>query len=585
MKSLNIGFINPPHADWSLANNIAYLQFKSHYQRNGKYPQNVNWIPAPYKWNVYTDYSQIWEEIKQADILLFSSYAWNYLMCDELALYAKSKNPNVITVIGGPHIGTHEPELMKKRRSIYNLICQPTKPGEVFVEELIDQWFEESINREEISWEIDSKKTRVFTLDQDYSVYEDNIDYLKEARKYAQENKIEPFMVLETTRGCPYKCVYCEWGGGIGTKIYKKPIPTVEKDVLALKEAGYREVYFTDANFGIFMDRDLHIYKYGWDNGVYFTDISSFKSKDLEKRKKLIDACFEVVGRGPEKNLFSDFETDMWDNTAGWVSVLPTVSLQSVSDEAMKVANRIDLSYEDKIKLSEYIHQKAFEHGYPTPGIELIFAMPGSTIDDFYKEFEVIWNFRSPHSGLDGWDNETASLEGWNSFRHDYMFLPDSVLNSEEYKKKYNIETVEVYSDIFDEDGIDNINSLYRNKRTYFKTIRSCYSFTSDELIEMWFMNHGGIWILKNLYKDISHKISPSDFARMCFTIISGIPEYKSIENMIKDIYDPSTEPKSIRRLGSEYRVKVIEDFLERYKTILKSEAVSKILLGGNDAQ
>ena len=83
-KILNVAFVNPPHADWSLSNNMTYLMCQSHYKRKGKYSEFVNWIPAPYKWNCYQSYDEIYEEVKTADIVLFSSYAWNYSLIDEL---------------------------------------------------------------------------------------------------------------------------------------------------------------------------------------------------------------------------------------------------------------------------------------------------------------------------------------------------------------------------------------------------------------------------------------------------------------------------------------------------------------------
>ena len=85
-------------------------------------------------------------------------------------------------------------------------------------------------------------------------------------------------------------------------------------------------------------------------------------------------------------------------------SVTPTVSIQSVSDDAMKIAKRVDLNLDDKIALSEHIHQRCNVEGYPKPPVEMILGMPGSTIDDFYKEYEIYWNFKS-----------------FGSWRHDYM--------------------------------------------------------------------------------------------------------------------------------------------------------------------
>ena len=187
--------------------------------------------------------------------------------------------------------------------------------------------------------------------------------------------------------------------------------------------------------------------------------------------------------------------------------------------------------------------------------------MPGSTIEDFYNEMEVIWNFQA-----------------WSSFRHDYMFLPDSRLNSEVYKKANNIETVEVYTDIVDEDGSDNWNSLYKQKKTYFKTILSCDSFTREDMMEMWFMNNASNWLLRNLYPIFSENISPAAFTKQCFYVIIKMDGWEGIYKEIKDIFDPTTPPKSIRQLGGKFRVETIEDFLKKNKTFIISELFKRLM-------
>lgn len=558
-KRLTIAFVNPPHADWSLANNMTYLMCQSYYSRHGKYADQVDWIPAPYKWNQYQSYSEIYEEIQAADIILFSSYVWNYPIIDGLCEYIKNINPNVITVVGGPHIGTNEPTLMFKRYSLYDFICQPTKPGELFVEDLINSWFDHGYpNIDDIAWAVGSSRSRDYRLDfETYSVYEDHASYLKEIVSYAKDNKMEPFVVIETTRGCPYKCVFCEWGGGIGTKIIKKPLDIVKRDILALKAAGFRDAYLTDANFGAFEDRDIDIFAFAWNNGFSLTDISTVKAKSLTRRKRLIDKWFDIVG--PATAPASQVEeTDMWESTER-ISIVPTVSIQSISAAAMDIAERTDLSTADKIELSRYINKKCHEQGYPIPALELILAMPGSTIQDFYDEMEIIWNFKA-----------------WNSFRHDYMFLPDSELNSPDYKERYKIETVEVYSDIVDEDGVDNWNSLYKDKKTYFRTIRSCFSFTSDEMVEMWFMNSAANFLLQNIYPAYQHIISPGDFAKVCYNVIKTLDEFEAINKEIYDIYNPATPPRSIRQLSGQFRVNTIEQMLKNNILIIKSEVATK---------
>jgi len=559
LTMLKIGFVNPPHADWSLANNMTYLMCKTHYDQNGKYADQVEWLPAPYKWNQYTSYEQAYEEIKEADIIMFSSYVWNYPIVDALAKLAKKDGK--ITILGGPHIGTNEPDFLLQR-PFYDLICQPTKPGEPFMEDVIDNWFENTLAPENVAWELRSIKKRIHDISKEpYSVYEINLPYLRETVEYAWNNKMEPFVIIETTRGCPYKCVFCEWGGGINTKIYKKDLDIVKRDIVALKKAGYRDAYLTDANFGAFEDRDLEIFAFGWENGFNLTDISTVKSKDLSRRKRLIDRWFDIVGKDARspKSLESDGGLDMWGETE-YVSIVPTVSIQSISEEAMQIADRIDLSTENKLELSRYINKRCEEHGFPIPALELILAMPGSTIDDFYAEMEVIWNFKA-----------------WGSFRHDYMFLPDSRLNSPEYKEKYGIETVEVYSDIVDEDGADNWDSLYQEKKTHFRTIRSCFSFTADQMIEMWFMNNAANYLLQNFYSALQDYMTPGEFAKQSYELMKTLPGFDAIQKEIIDIYDPNTEPRSIRQLQNRFRVDTITDFIKSNELFIRSEIFREV--------
>jgi hypothetical protein len=572
-NKLKIAFINPPHADWCLANFAAYYMFQSHYKRHGKNTDKVEWLPAPYKYNRYESVEQIYEEVKDADVYLFSSYIWNYDICDQMAQYIKRIKPGAICVLGGPQIGTNDREFLESR-VYYDFILQSTKPGEIMVTELIDSYYDNNglPKFEDMSWELRSKKT----CDQfipDYSVYEEHLEFLTEIRNYARDNYLEPFMIIETTRGCPYSCVFCEWGGGIGSKIYKKPLDVVHRDILALKRAGFRDVYLTDANFGAFFERDVGIFKFAWDNGVNLTDISTMKSKDVLRRINLVDAWFNVVGQGPEthsevntKKEAGPFSVVGSEQFAGlsdqpqYISVVPTVSFQSISDEAMRVAERIDLSFKDKVILSKHIHKRCHQEGYPVPAIELIMAMPGSTIDDFYEEMTLLWNFKS-----------------WSTIRHDYMFLPDAIISRPGYLERHDIKLVEVYTDLIDEEGVDNQHSFYKSKRHYFKTISSCYSFTNLECCEMWFMNLAGNNLLRDLYPKFEDSCTPAQFGRHCFEFIKTLPDFQPIWTEIVDILNPDSAPKNSKRLGGEVRHQAIGSFIERNLTLIYTGVFERI--------
>ena len=110
------------------------------------------------------------------------------------------------------------------------------------------------------------------------------------------------------------------------------------------------------------------------------------------------------------------------------------------------------------------------------------------------------------------------------------------------------------------------------NQKSYFKTIRSCYSFTVEEMYEMWFMNLANSYLLENIYLPIKNYMNISDFMKLCYSIISQLDEFKLIQDEIIDIFNPSTAPRSIRKLQGQFRTIAVVKLLENNKLIINSE-------------
>ena len=69
--------------------------------------------------------------------------------------------------------------------------------------------------------------------------------------------------LIETNRGCPYACTFCNWGNATQEKINQFSLETVKEEVKYVCEntknlTGF--MYIADANFGI-LRRDLEIAK------------------------------------------------------------------------------------------------------------------------------------------------------------------------------------------------------------------------------------------------------------------------------------------------------------------------------------
>ena len=67
---------------------------------------------------------------------------------------------------------------------------------------------------------------------------------------------------LETNRGCPFACTFCDWGSLTYAKVKKFPEEKVYQEIEWLGANKIEYIFMADANFGIFPDRDMAITDY-----------------------------------------------------------------------------------------------------------------------------------------------------------------------------------------------------------------------------------------------------------------------------------------------------------------------------------
>lgn len=224
------------------------------------------------------------------------------------------------------------------------------------------------------------------------------------------ENPDTAFMaMLETSRGCPNSCAYCDWSS-MKSKIRKFPLERIYSDIEWISSHKIFGLGGADSNFGMF-SRDTEI-----------TD------KIVEaKRKTGYPVKFQT---SYEKNSSKTvFDIGMKLEEAG-LSKGITLSFQSMDEETLRNIGRHNISTEFFSELMA-LYNKA---GIPTY-TELILGLPGETCRSFVDSLDKLLTL-GQHNAI---------------YIHNCEWLPCSIMGQKNYVEKYKI-------------GISHIPSISRTE-------------------------------------------------------------------------------------------------------------------------
>jgi len=182
------------------------------------------------------------QQLAKCDVVLYSLYVWNKNYTYELAKRVKEINPAVISLIGGPEVAHTSPSYFIEHPYI-DTIC--VGEGEVCVQELLLMI-------------LDGKELpRTHTVER-LKKLETPSPYLDGVFDHFLTDypDIEWVPTLETDRGCPYRCTFCDWGSLTNSKIIKFKLDRVFAEIEWFGKNGLPFINLTNANYGVFKERD-----------------------------------------------------------------------------------------------------------------------------------------------------------------------------------------------------------------------------------------------------------------------------------------------------------------------------------------
>ena len=179
------------------------------------------------------------------DVILFSNYMWNWEYNKTLAERIKLINPSVRIVFGGPQVSEHR--LGEQQQKLWYVDTFIVSEGELSFREYC-----EDLVRDTVKPVYDIKRLEDLDIPSPYLL--GFFDQL-----LADNPGVRWNTTLETNRGCPFKCTFCDWGSLTYARVKRFPMPKVQQEIEWIARNGVEYVFVADANFGMFPDRDMQI--------------------------------------------------------------------------------------------------------------------------------------------------------------------------------------------------------------------------------------------------------------------------------------------------------------------------------------
>lgn len=317
------------------------------------------------------------KRLAKSHLVAFSTYIWNRSYNYELARQIKKINPECFCIFGGPEPAITNPDLF----GAHNFMDLVIKlEGEITFKKILQTWGDharlESISGLLINQSGKVQDTgnaaRISNLESMPSPYLTGVfDHIVQS-----DITVEWNATLETNRGCPYACTFCDWGSLTYNKIKQFNLEKVFQELEWMGQHRCGFVSIADANFGVFVERDSLIvdkiievqHRYGYPKSFSVAWAKNQKKEVVGLVKKLIDSPFRNQGL--------------------------TLSVQSLDPGVLTNIKRRNMETNNL----ESIFRACAEEKIPV-FTEVILGLPGETLTSWKENFWKLYRLGN-HTGI-----------------------------------------------------------------------------------------------------------------------------------------------------------------------------------------
>jgi radical SAM superfamily enzyme YgiQ (UPF0313 family) len=408
-------------------------------------------------------------------VYMLSNYVWNHEANLRVAARIKERQPNALLVLGGPQIPRQRLPLHAFMVSspAVDVVCRGE--GEATFADLLVKLAETDPDR---PFDVGALSEVAGITYRSGAAILDNpdrprIDDLEQLPSPYLTGEFDhwigtsTYMSLETNRGCPYGCTFCDWGAATQSKIKKFPM---DKALSEIEYAGRHQihyVYICDANFGVFprdeeiADRFVQVREqYGYPKSLTYNNTKVARPQLKEIIRKFHRADLAVFG---------------------------SISMQTTNTEVLRNIKRSNIKNEEYESLVQF---------YSAEGIdvlsELMLGLPGQTLQTLKGDLQFMFDRK-------------VCVRIFET-----LVMPNAPMNDPDYKREFGLE-------VSPEGFVLSSNSFTQKEYRAMIELSIVYKL----------MANPGLGLLRYLlyFMQLDHKVDALDFILRWLHVAKTEPE------------------------------------------------------------
>ena len=300
------------------------------------------------------------------DVLMLANYVWNESLCRHFTSLAKRLRKETLVVVGGPNVPIEPDRQIEYFEGWQDLDVYALGEGDFLASEIVRRFLDSGSTID--SYGSDGLPSCLFRASDGTTVHETEWPRQRELEKIPSpwlsgvldeffDGRLHP--LVETNRGCPFKCTFCVQGTCYYTKVHYFDEEQVKEELTYIARRirtvcpNMIALTFADPNYGMY-DRDVRI--------------SAHVGK-LQKEYQWPSYIDASTGKNVPERIIKSVE-----EASGALILMSAV--QTMSEPVLVQIKRNNIKLEAYEQLSVYMRSRGLRSGSQT-----ILCLPAETLE------------------------------------------------------------------------------------------------------------------------------------------------------------------------------------------------------------